>query len=152
MMADEQETEQAQEPAEGEPDYRELYEQAKAASRKWERQAKANRGAADELARAQEAGKTAEERIAELTRRLDEQQHAAERAKAAAKVAEAKGVPTDLIIGDTVDEMEAWADRMLEAFGSRPAPVVSGAGSFAADKDAAGDSLRDFTRRLLDQE
>lgn len=68
---------------ENEPDYKALFEAEKAHSRKWEKQAKANREAAEELEKAQEAGKTAEERIAELTKRLDEKEKAEQRAKLA---------------------------------------------------------------------
>ena len=66
---------------ENEPDYKALYEAEKAHSRKWEKQAKANRSAADELEKAREAGKTAEEQIADLTKRLDEKEKAEQRAK-----------------------------------------------------------------------
>ena len=65
---------------ENEPDYKALYEAEKAHSRKWEKQAKANRSAADELEKAREAGKTAEEQIADLTKRLDEKEKAEQRA------------------------------------------------------------------------
>lgn len=116
-----------------EPDYRALYEQARARSREWERRAKANKSAADELARAQEAGKTAEERIAELTRRLDEKERAEERAKVAARVAAEKGVPADLLVGDTEAEMAEWADRMRAALSPAAAPEVERPGSFARD-------------------
>ena len=95
---------------EQEPDYKALYEAEKAHSRKWEKQAKANRTAADELAKAQEAGKTAEEQIADLKKRLDEKEKAEQRAKLAAKVAEKKGIPADLIVGDDEDSMNEWAD------------------------------------------
>ena len=73
-MAEETEqvtTEDTETPDGAEVDYKALYEAEKQHKREWERRAKANRAAADELARAQEAGKTAEERIAELTFGLD---------------------------------------------------------------------------------
>ena len=95
-MAEEETVEEATEPQGEEPDYKALYEAEKAHSRKWEKQAKANNSAADELTKAQEAGKTAEEQIADLKRRLDEKDKAEKRAKLAAGVAERKGIPVDV--------------------------------------------------------
>lgn len=131
-----------------EPDYKALYEQAKANSRKWEKQAKANKTAADELAKAQEAGKTADEQIADLRKRLDEKEKAEERAKLAAKVAQKKGVPADLLSGDTEEEMEAFADKMLAAFKQKPAAKVDKPGSFDGG-DKENGAMRDFMRKLM---
>ena len=137
------------EPQGKEPDYKALYEAEKAHSRKWEKQAKANKQAADELEKAQEAGKTADERIAELTRRLDEKERAEARARLAAKVAEKKGVPAELLAGDDEDAMEAWADKMLRHFQKKPAAKVEKPGGFdrsGADDDAG---MRALTRQLF---
>lgn len=135
-----------------EPDYKALYEAEKAHSRKWEKQAKANRSAAEELEKAQEAGKTAEERIADLTKRLDEKERAERRAKLAAEVAERKGVPAELVVGDDEESMEAFADKMLAHFQKKPAAKVDKPGRFdrGGGKDDSG--LRDFTRQLLGKE
>ena len=118
-MADQSATEPAQgtEPASGtEPDYKALYEAAKANSRKWEKQAKANKGAASALDEANEAKKSADEKIAELEKRLDAKEKAEVRARTAAKVAQEKGVPADLIVGEDEESMAAWCDKMLAAF------------------------------------
>ena len=150
-MAEEQQASQADGGAgeEGqEPDYKALYEQAKANSRKWEKQAKANKTAAEELEKAQEAGKTADEQIADLKRRLDEKEKAEARAKLAAKVAEEKGVPADLIVGDDEASMGEIADRMLKHFAKKPASKVDKPGAFAKDKEEDSE-LRGFTRKLL---
>lgn len=135
-----------------EPDYKALYEAEKAHSRKWEKQAKANRTAADELAKAQEAGKTAEEQIADLKKRLDEKEKAEKRAKLAAKVAEKKGIPADLIVGDDEDSMNEFADRMLKHFQKKPAPKVEKPGRFDRSDGKSDSELRDFTRQLLGKE
>lgn len=137
---------------ENEPDYKALYEAEKAHSRKWEKQAKANREAAEELEKAQEAGKTAEERIAELTQRLDEKEKAEQRAKLAAKVAEKKGIPVDLIQGDDEESMEAFADKMLAHFQKKPAPKVDKPGAFDHGDGKDDTGLRGFTRQLLGKE
>ena len=142
----------ATEPQGEEPDYKALYEAEKAHSRKWEKQAKANRTAADELAKAQEAGKTAEEQIADLKKRLDEKEKAEARAKLAAKVAEKKGVPADLIVGDDEDSMNEFADRMLKHFQKKPAPKVEKPGQFDRSDGKDDTGLRGYARQLLGKE
>ncbi len=133
-----------------EPDYKALYEQAKANSRKWEKQAKANKTAADELAKAQEAGKTADEQIADLRKRLDEKEKAEERAKLAAKVAQKKGVPADLLVGDTEEELEEWADKMLAHFKKKPAARVEKPGAFDKGDSGTGSAKADFSKFMND--
>ena len=143
-------TEPGQEPTSGtEPDYKALYEAAKANSRKWEKQAKANKGAASALDEANEAKKSADEKIAELEKRLDAKEKAERRAKVAAKVAQEKGVPADLIVGDDEESMAEWADKMLAAFKKKPAPSVRKPGSFAKDDGKDRTELRDFASALL---
>lgn len=143
-------TEPGQEPGGGsQPDYKALYEAAKANSRKWEKQAKANKGAASALDEANEAKKSADEKIAELEKRLDAKEKAERRAKAAAKVAQEKGVPADLIVGDDEESMAEWADKMLAAFKKKPAPSVQKPGSFAKDDGKDRTELRDFALALL---
>ena len=137
---------------EKEPDYKALYEAEKAHSRKWEKQAKANRSAADELEKAREAGKTAEEQIADLTKRLDEKEKAEQRAKLAAEVAEKKGVPVELIVGDDKESMEAFADKMPTHFKKKPAAKVDKPGQFDHGEGKDDSGLRGFTRQLLGKE
>lgn len=133
-----------------EPDYKALYEAEKEArekaiaeSRKWEGRSKANKAATAK------AEKTAEERIADLESKLSEKERAEERAKLAAKVAQEKGVPADLIVGDDEESMAEWADKMLAAFKKKPAPSVRKPGSFAKDDGRDRTELRDFASALL---
>ena len=119
-----------------EPDYKALYEQAEANSRKWEKQAKANKDAADELEKSQEAAKTAEDQIADLTKRLDDKEKAEAR------------VDADLLVGDTEEEMGAWADKLLAAFKQKPAAKVDKPGGFAKD-GKGGSEMLSFARQLL---
>ncbi len=132
-----------------EPDYKALYEAEKAHSRKWEKQAKANKGAASALDEANEAKKSADEKIAELEKRLDAKEKAEARARTAAKVAQEKGVPADLIVGDDEESMAEWADKMLAAFKKKPAPQVEKPGSFDKGGKGSDEALRDFAKRLL---
>lgn len=134
---------------EDEPDYKALYEAEKAHSRKWEKQAKANRTAADELAKAQEEGKSAEEQIADLKKRLDEKEKAEKRQKLAAEVAEKKGIPVDLVVGDDEESMNSFADKMLKHFQKKPAPKVDKPGKFDRSEGKDDSELRGFARQLL---
>lgn len=133
----------------GTPDYKALYEEAKRHARDWEKKAKANKGAATALDEANAAKQTAEQQIAELTRRLDEKESAEKRAKLAAKVAEEKGVPAELLVGEDEESMAAWADKLVNTFKKKPAASVEKPGSF--DSGAGGDKgeLRDYVKQLL---
>ena len=122
-------------------DYKALYEAEKKHSREWEKKAKANRTAAAALEEANNANKTAEDQIADLKKRLDDKEKEEKRSKIAAKVAQEKGVPASLIVGDDEESMSKWADDMLAAF-EKP-------GSFPKPSDGDKSELRDFTRQLL---
>lgn len=137
-----------EDPGSGGDDYKALYEQWKNRSRDWERQAKANKSAAEELARMRKSKQGAEARVEELERRLDERERAAERAEIAARVAERKGVPARLLVGDTEEDMARWADDMLAEFKRKPAPSVDRAGSFEKGETEPSE-LREFARALL---
>ncbi len=149
-MADEQPTDQTgQNEQQGEPDYKALYEEAKQHARDWEKKAKANRNASKALDEANNKAKSADEKIAELTRRLDEKESAEKRSKLKAKVAQEKGIPVDVIVGDDEESMAAWADLLLKTFKKKPAASVEKPGSF--DSGASGDNteLREFAKQLL---
>ena len=130
-------------------DYKALYEAEKKHSREWEKKAKANRTAAAALEEANNANKTAEDQIADLKKRLDDKEKEEKRSKIAAKVAQEKGVPASLIVGDDEESMSKWADDMLAAFKKPPAPKVEKPGSFPKPSDGDKSELRDFTRQLL---
>lgn len=137
-----------EDPGTGETDYKALYEQWKNHSRDWEKQAKANKAAADELAKVQKSKQTAEQRIEDLEKRLNEKEQAEEHAALAAKVAKEKGVPAHLLVGGTEEEMAKWADDMLAEFKKKPAPKIDRAGNF--EKGGTDSSeLREFARKLL---
>ena len=120
-----------------EPDYKALYENALKESRKWEGRSKANKVASAK------AEKTAEERIADLESKLSEKERAEELAKLKAKVAHKKGVDADLLVGETEEEMEAWADKLLKAFKTKPAATVDKPGTFAPGSAPKRDFIRE---------
>ena len=126
-------------------DYKALYEAEKKHSREWEKKAKANKTAAAALEEANNANKTAEDQIADLKKRLDDKEKEEKRSKIAAKVAQEKGVPASLIVGDDEESMS----DMIAAFKKPTAPKVEKPGSFPKPGDGDKSELRDFTRQLL---
>lgn len=152
-MADEEtkadQPEQAEQPA---TDWEAKYRAAVEHSREWERKAKANKGAADELEklkasqmsdleRAQKEAEDAKARLAELEAER-------ERAEAVARVAESTGVPSDLLSADLSSEegMAAFA-RALADWAKRPsAPVIERPGAFDAGATASAGPQADFSR------
>lgn len=98
-------------------------EEWKARAREWEKRSKANKEAADKLDEAVKAKGEAESKLADTEKQLAEMQAQMERERNLAAVAEAKGVPMSLLVGDTKEEMEACADRLLE-FAAQSTPKV----------------------------
>ena len=154
-MADEQAQAEQDPTAEAEqPDYKALYEQAKAHSREWERKAKANRGAAEELeqlksaqmSEVDKARKEAEDARSELAELRAER----ERADAASRVAAETGVPLELLGADlsTEEGMRAFARAWREHAKLPSAPRVPSAGAFAQGPAAGGDPVRDFAKAM----
>lgn len=135
---------------EPEKDYEELYKQALANSRKWEARAKENKDAAAKLAEYEQSKKSADEKVAKLTDRLDAMEKEKAHAALAAKVSKEKGVPAELLVGETEEDMGAWADKMTAHFKTPAAPKVEKSGSFST-ASAADDKteLREFARQLL---
>ncbi|WP_077597867.1 hypothetical protein [Olsenella urininfantis] len=132
------------EPQGNEVDWQAKYEELKKESRKWEKRAEANKKVAEQ------AEKSAGERIAALEAKLEAADKAEAKRKLAAEVAQKKGVPADLLAGDTEEEMEAWADKLLAFNKKRPAAKVDNPGKFSTGGDGKDDAgLRDFTRKLL---
>lgn len=119
-MADEsrqatQEVEATEPHGEEAPDYKALYEQALAQSRKWEGRAKANKEKAakwdayeqEGMSEAEKLAKRAESAEAELAKLRAEEQRRAD----AAEVSAQTGVPTTLLLYcDSREHMEAFAE------------------------------------------
>ena len=123
-------------------DYEAMYKKAVEESRKWEARAKANKAATDK------AAQSAEERIADLESRLESKEKAEERAKLVAQVARKKGVPAELLSGETKEDLEAFADKLLAYSKKKPAAPSAKPGSFANDEGGKG-TLADYARQLL---
>ena len=81
-----------------------------------------------------------------LTKQVAEFQAREQRAALVAEVAAEKGVPADVLAGDTREALEAHADR-IKALLPSGAPVVPGAG--ARPHQAPSDPVRETARRLF---
>lgn len=104
-----------------EPDYKADADKWKAMARKHEQQAKENADAARRLAEIEEAQKTEAEKATERLTATEKRAAAAELKALRLEVALAKGVPSDyqeFLTGDTLEELEAKADKLL-ALGAR---------------------------------
>lgn len=138
----------AQEPTDWEAKYNEL----KKHSREWERKAKANKEAADELATLKQSQMSEVEKLqqqlADATARADALQAEKDRRQWISEVSAETGVPADLLemvsAGDR-DELASKADVLKEKYAAKPkptVPVVLGDGKHA-DMAAAGGSAKD---------
>lgn len=148
---------QAQEPAETEPTVEDIDWKAKA--REWERRAKENKTAADELASIREANKTAEEKAAERLAVAENAAAAAEAKVLRREIAiEHKLGKDDAALLDNItdeDAMRALAARLApsdEPAGHRPPkPDANQGRSGAAGPTSTADSFADFFRKSLSE-
>ena len=144
----------AQEPAAKEPEGQET--DWKAAARKWEQRAKDSHKRVQELEPFEAKARELEESSKSELQKAQERAEAAERALAEvqskavrAEVAAAKGVPVELLTGDSKESLEASADAIL-AFRDQTARKGNYAPSEGrSTTDSVNTELRDFTRRLF---
>jgi hypothetical protein len=99
-----------------ETDWKAEADKWKSFSRKHEEAAKSNAAAAKRLAEMEEAQKTAEQKAVDRAAELERRATAAELRALRLEVATAKGVPAEsleFLTGDTQEELEAKADKLL---------------------------------------
>lgn len=105
----------------------------KAKAREWERRAKENKAAADKLAELEESQKTEQQKLAERLADAERKAAEAELKAARAEVAREKGVPAELLVGSTAEELADYADKLLTFRGEAPkkpaAPPSDGQGN-----------------------
>lgn len=137
-MAEEANTDQNQQDA-GEPhgeqstDWEAKYREAVSHSREWEKRAKDNKAAADELEQLKESQMSEQQKAEAKTARLQKELDAlkAEKQQTAwrSQVAEETGLPANLIVGDSLESMQAHAKAINEYVESKtvtpgiPAPT-----------------------------
>ncbi len=116
-----------------------------AEARKWEDRAKANKEAADELAKIKEAQKTEAEKAADRLAAAEKRASEAELKALRADVAQTKGVPASLLSGSTQQELEAAADALIAFRSEAPklpvAPSSYGQGKVGEPVGGAGGQL-----------
>lgn len=150
---------QAQEPTE--PDYKALYEQAKADAEKWKAQsrknesrAKANSGAASELEQNKSQLQELSERLSSLEKENEDLKASAKRAKLLAEVAEDTGVPESLVSQLAAKDKEGLmtaATAIAETYKiPGGAPHLPEAGTFPRD-GAESQSLADKFGAAFDE-
>ena len=136
-------------------DWEAKYNELKKHSREWERKAKANKDAADELAALKESQMSESEKLqkqlTDATARADELQAEKDRTEWVAEVSKATGVPADLLSlisasdrDDLMSKAEGIKDRYSTA-NTATVPVVLGDGKHADIKET-GSAKDDFSR------
>lgn len=107
----------------------------KAMARKWEKQAKENKAAADELAKLKEASMTEQELAAKRAEETAEQLREAQRKLNIYEAAKTAGIDASLLErmkGDTPEEIAANAEFIKSSFGTAPKyPAVTDNGAAA---------------------
>ena len=139
-----------------EPDYKALYEQLKAESRKWEDRSKQNKAKADKLDELMAGNSSIEERIAALEAENKAMKDAETRHALVAKVAAAVGLPEGLVgtlNGQDEETLTAQA-KAVAAIKPKGAPSAPEAGMFPREQQAedADAEKRKFVRQLLGKE
>lgn len=125
----------------------------KAKAREWEKRAKANADAAAKLAQAEDAQKTAEQRLMERAESAERERDAIRVEALRSRVAITKALPADLLeflTGSTEDELEAQADKLLARLQTPPTVRVTDVGQGVRTSPALnGDPLLDSLKTSL---
>lgn len=133
-------------------DWEAKYREAVSHSREWEKRAKDNKAAADELQQLRESrmseAQKAQAKADRLQKELDALKAAQQATAWRAQVADETGLPAALIVGDSLESMQAHAKAIGEYVEQRL--TAAGGGYRVADPTAtpnapagAGDWLRD---------
>lgn len=125
----------------------------KALARKHEAQAKTNAEAAKKLAEIDEKSKTDAEKVADRIKAAEERATAAEAKALRLEVATSKGLTpaqAKRLTGSTVEELEADADELLEAFGGTKAPPAGSTKPRQNTKPVPGGGVPDDGDTLTD--
>ena len=154
-MADENKpTHPEEEPHGSDPtDYKALYEQTLAESRKWEKRSKDNADKAKKYDELESANQTLEERVASIEAANKALENEKERARLVKSVAKSTGVPEAIVSalsGADEDSLTAQAKSIAENYKTPGgAPHAPEAGRFPKDEDGASDEKRQFVRDLF---
>lgn len=133
-------------------DWQAKYNDAIRHSREWEKRAKDNKNAAEELEKLKEASMTEQEKAAKHVKELEDKVASYETAKQQAdwkaQVSAETGVPADVIEGDSLEAMQSHAKRIHELLNPKPkAPAVHGADRQPSGK-GPNESMVNYLRNL----
>lgn len=136
-------------------DWEAKYKDAVKHSREWEKRAKDNKAAADELEKLKESQMSEAEKTARRINALEKENAAykAEKQQAVwkAEVSKKTGVPAELLRGTTLDEIQAHAEQLDAVLHPKPkAPQVHGVDHQPNGGDDGGS--REYIRQLLGNE
>lgn len=134
-------------------DWEAKYKDAIAHSREWEKRAKDNKAAADELKQLKQSQMSEAEKTAERIRELEaknaayeaQEQQAAWKAEASKKT----GVPADLLRGNTPEDIEEHAQQLAAYLHPKPKGAALADPGRTPDKPAKQDAQRDYVRSLF---
>lgn len=133
-------------------DYKAMYEQAIAESRKWESRSKANAEKAKKYDELESAKRTLEDRVATIEAANKALEDEKERAKLVKSVAKATGVPESIVSSlSATDEktMTAQAKAIAENYKTPGgAPKAPEAGKFPREKSQAKTAKEQFAEAL----
>ena len=125
-------------------DWQAKYEAMRAHSREWEKKAKENQGAADELEKLKESQATEQEKATKRAEKaeaeLNELKAKAERAETVAAVADKANVPAEVVAmlnGSDADELGKQVERLLKLLPAYPTRTDDGGGKAAVKKSTA---------------
>lgn len=131
-------------------DYEAKYKEAIAHSREWEKRAKDNKAAADELQQLKEAQLSEAEKTAKHIKELEAKNAAYEAEKQQnewkSQVSKETGVPIALLHGSTLEEMQANGKALADYIADKTKPTVHAASESnqpPAPSDTSGDWIRD---------
>lgn len=133
-------------------DWQAKYNDAIRHSREWEKCAKDNKNAAEELEKLKEASMTEQEKAAKHVKELEDKvvsyETAKQRAEWKAQASAETGVPADVIEGDSLEAMQSHAKRIHELLNPKPkAPAVHGADRQPSGK-GPNESMVNYLRNL----
>lgn len=133
-------------------DWQAKYNDAIRHSREWEKRAKDNKNAAEELEKLKEASMTEQEKAAKHVKELEDKVASYETAKQRAEVEGARRRrdrrTADVIEGDSLEAMQSHAKRIHELLNPKPkAPAVHGADRQPSGK-GPNESMVNYLRNL----
>ena len=127
-----------------EPDWKAKYEEMRQHSREWEKKARANQSAADELEKQRADSQSEQEKALERAKKAEAElkklKTDAERARIVAEVADKSGVAVEVVQmlnGKDADELGKQVDRIKKVLLVAPTRTDDGGGNTVAKKSNA---------------